>query len=49
LLDLNMLAVVPGRERDLAHYSELFEAAGLRLTTVVPTRSPQSLIEAVAV
>ncbi|MDT7783409.1 MAG: hypothetical protein QOF58_1828 [Pseudonocardiales bacterium] len=48
LLDLNMLAVVPGRERDLAHYSELFEAAGLRLSTVVPTRSPQSLIEAVA-
>ncbi|MEV6235218.1 methyltransferase [Lentzea sp. NPDC051838] len=48
LLDLNMLAVVPGRERDLAHYEGLFAQAGLRLTSVVPTRSPQSLIEAAA-
>ncbi|MFS8096718.1 acetylserotonin O-methyltransferase [Lentzea alba] len=48
LLDLNMLAVVPGRERDLAHYDALFVAAGLRRTQVTPTRSPQSLIEAVA-
>jgi hypothetical protein len=48
LLDLNMLAVVAGRERDLAHYDALFAAAGLRRTGVVPTGSPQSLIEAVA-
>ncbi|MFB9902325.1 methyltransferase [Allokutzneria oryzae] len=48
LLDLNMLAVVPGRERDLAHYDALFAAAGLHRTKVTPTRSPQSLIEAVA-
>lgn len=48
LLDLNMLAVVPGRERDLAHYDALFAAAGLRRAGVTPTRSPQSLIEAVA-
>ena len=47
LMDLNMLAVVPGRERDLAHYDALFEAAGLRRTKVTPTRSPQNLIEAV--
>ncbi len=48
LLDLNMLAVVPGRERDLAHYDALFAAAGLKRAKVVPTHSPQSLIEAVA-
>lgn len=48
LLDLNMLAVVPGRERDLAHYDALFAAAGLKRTNVIPTRSPQSLIEAIA-
>nr|AKQ20697.1 O-methyltransferase [uncultured bacterium] len=48
LLDLNMLAVVPGRERDLAHYDALFAAAGLRRANLTPTRSPQSLIEAVA-
>lgn len=46
LLDLNMLAVLPGRERDLAHYDALFAAAGLRRTKVTP-RSLQSLIEAV--
>ncbi|MFD9961905.1 methyltransferase [Amycolatopsis sp. NPDC058986] len=47
LLDLNMLAVVSGRERDLDHYDALFTAAGLRRTGVTPTRSPQCLIEAV--
>jgi hypothetical protein len=47
LLDLNMLAVVSGRERDLAHYDALFAAAGLRRTGVTPTRSPLCLIEAV--
>lgn len=48
LLDLDMLAVLPGRERELAHYDTLFTAAGLRRTKVTPTSSPQSLIEAVA-
>ncbi|MFD7549741.1 methyltransferase [Streptomyces sp. NPDC059578] len=48
LLDLDMLAVLPGRERELTHYDTLFEAAGLRRTRVTPTRSPQSIIEAVA-
>ncbi|MER5494358.1 methyltransferase [Streptomyces sp. NPDC002490] len=48
LLDLDMLAVLPGRERELGEYDALFEAAGLRRTRVTPTRSPQSLIEAVA-
>ncbi|QUQ64186.1 methyltransferase [Kutzneria sp. CA-103260] len=47
LLDLNMLAVVSGRERDLDHYDDLFAAAGLRRTRMTPTRSPQCLIEAV--
>jgi O-methyltransferase domain/Dimerisation domain len=48
LMDLNMLAVLPGRERDLAQYDALFAASGLRRTKVIPTGSPQSLIEAVA-
>ncbi|MFJ7418990.1 methyltransferase [Streptomyces uncialis] len=48
LLDLNMLAVLPGRERDLPHYDALFEAAGLRRAGITPTRSPQQLITAVA-
>ncbi|MGX2998847.1 methyltransferase [Streptomyces sp. JNUCC 64] len=48
LLDLDMLAVLPGRERELTEYDALFEAAGLRRVRVTPTRSPQSLIEAVA-
>ncbi|WP_234045719.1 acetylserotonin O-methyltransferase [Streptomyces adelaidensis] len=48
LLDLDMLAVLPGRERELTAYDALFAAAGLRRTKVTPTRSPQSLIEAVA-
>jgi O-methyltransferase/methyltransferase family protein len=48
LIDMNMLAVVPGRERSLAEYDALLAAAGLRRTTVLPTRSPMSVIEAAA-
>ena len=48
LLDLGMLAVNAGRERDLDQYDALFRAAGLRLDRVTPTSSPQSLIHAVA-
>ncbi|ANZ41916.1 hypothetical protein BBK82_44285 [Lentzea guizhouensis] len=48
LLDLGMLAVNAGRERDLPHYDALFQAAGLRRVEVTPTSSPQSLVHAVA-
>ncbi len=43
--DLNMLAVGGGRERSEAEYRALLEAAGLRLTRVVPTQSLMSVVE----
>jgi hypothetical protein len=45
LLDLEMLAIPGGRERTKEEYRELFAAAGFELTQVIPTRSPQSLLE----
>jgi hypothetical protein len=45
LLDLAMLAHMGGQERTEAEYRSLFEAAGFRLTRVVPTRAEVSLIE----
>jgi SAM-dependent methyltransferase len=44
LLDLMML-VVGGRERTREQYGELFSAAGLRLTGIVPTAHEVSVIE----
>ena len=46
LIDMNMLAVVPGQERSLAEYDALLSAAGLHRTAVVPTRSAQSVVDA---
>jgi 2-polyprenyl-3-methyl-5-hydroxy-6-metoxy-1,4-benzoquinol methylase len=46
--DLNMLVGPGGRERTEAEYAELFAAAGLRLTRVLDTDTPHSLVEAVA-
>lgn len=48
-LDIEMLAFPGGRERTEAEYASLFERAGFRLTKVVPTKSPMSVIEAVRV
>jgi hypothetical protein len=48
-LDIEMLAMPGGRERTEAEYASLFERAGFRLTKVVPTKSPFSVIEAVRV
>jgi O-methyltransferase domain/Dimerisation domain len=48
LMDMNMLAVVPGQERSLAEYDALLSAAGLRRVSVTPTGSGQSVIEGVA-
>jgi hypothetical protein len=45
-LDLMML-VVGGRERTKKEYSELFSAAELRLTRVVPTAHEVSVLEGV--
>jgi hypothetical protein len=49
LLDMNMLAMHDGRERELAEFDGLFAASGWRRTAVSPTRSLYSLIEIEAV
>lgn len=49
LLDLEMLVVASGKERTEAEYAALFAAYGFRLTRVVPTRGPASVVEAEAV
>ena len=45
LMDMNLLAVVPGQERSLTEYDALLSAAGLQRTAVLPTSSAQSVIE----
>jgi len=47
LLDLEMLTSPGGVERTEEEYRELLAAAGLRLTRIIPTASPYSIIEAV--
>jgi O-methyltransferase domain len=48
LSDLIMLTFTPGgRERTADEYAALFAKAGLKLTRVVPTASPVSVVEAV--
>jgi hypothetical protein len=46
LLDLNMLVMSGGRERTEAEYRRLFTASGFRLSKVIPTMAPISVIEA---
>jgi hypothetical protein len=48
VLDIEMLVAPGGKERTASEYTELFANAGLRLTRIVPTKSPYSVIEAVA-
>jgi hypothetical protein len=43
-----VLVVFGGRDRTEAEYRGLLAAAGFRLTRVVPTTRPMSVIEAVA-
>ena len=47
LLDLNMLVMTGGRERTKAEFRGLLDASDYRLTRIVPTMAPQSVIEAV--
>lgn len=47
-LDLLMALQQQGRERSRAEFQRLFEAAGLSLTRIIPTGSPQWILEAVA-
>jgi SAM-dependent methyltransferase len=46
ILDLEMLLLPGGRERTEEEFRALFARAGFRLTRIVPTRSPLSVIEA---
>ena len=45
-LDLTMLMYTGGRERTEEEYAALFAKSGFKLTRVVPTQSPASVIEA---
>jgi 2-polyprenyl-3-methyl-5-hydroxy-6-metoxy-1,4-benzoquinol methylase len=47
LLDLNMLVMTGGRERTKAEFTALLDAAGYKLTRIVPTIAPQCVIEAI--
>jgi predicted O-methyltransferase YrrM len=47
--DLNMLVMLPGRERTARQYCRLLAAAGLRLDRIVDTTSAIQIIEASAV
>jgi ubiquinone/menaquinone biosynthesis C-methylase UbiE len=44
-MDLNMLIMTGGRERTEDEYRTLLEASGFKLTRIVPTGSPMSIIE----
>lgn len=46
LMDVNMLVMLPGRERTVSQYAALLAAAGLSLVDVRPTHSPMSVIVA---
>jgi hypothetical protein len=47
--DLEMLVVAGARERTAAEYAQLLSGAGFRMTRVVGTASPFSVVEAVAI
>jgi len=47
LLDMVMLVMPGGQERTPAEYDELLSKAGLKMTNVIPTASPVSIVEAV--
>ncbi len=48
LLDLEMLVLTPrGRERTKAEFARLLRGAGFRLSRVIATESPMSIVEAV--
>ncbi|TRW84853.1 hydroxyneurosporene methyltransferase [Mycolicibacterium sp. 018/SC-01/001] len=49
MLDLEMLLMLHGRERTRGEHADLLRRAGFRLTRVIPTVSPLSVLEAVPV
>jgi copper chaperone CopZ len=48
-LDLQMLIVAGGRERTEKQFREIFDASGWKLSRVIPTKVPDSVIEGVPV
>ncbi|MFN2577978.1 MAG: methyltransferase [Pyrinomonadaceae bacterium] len=44
-MDLNMLVMTGGRERTESEFRRLYENSGFKLTRIVPTESPFSVIE----
>ena len=48
-IDLNMLVITGGRERTPEEFRRLYEASGFKLSRIVPTESPFSVIEGVKV
>jgi len=48
MLDMAMLTMGGGRERELAEFDALFAGAGLRRTKLTPVQPPYAVIEAVA-
>lgn len=49
LMDMNMLTLTNGRERDLTEFDRILRAAGLSRSAVTPTESPLAIIEALPV
>ena len=47
LLDINMMVMTSGRERTTSEFHILLSRAGFRITRVIPTLAPHSIIEAV--
>jgi hypothetical protein len=47
--DVNMLVCTGGRQRSEAEFRALYEAAGLKLTRIIPTEARVGLIEGVPV
>ena len=47
ILDLNMLAMSSGRERTRAEFCTILGAAGFKMSRIITTMAPQSLIEAI--
>ena len=46
LLDIEML-IIGGREQTKADFAAIFRTAGLKLTRVLPTKSPLSIVEGI--
>ncbi len=49
LFDLHMLVMTGGRGRTEAEFQALFAATGFKLTNIIPTESPASIIEGVRI